>query len=252
MLSRRHVLAGAAAVAAAPLLLQGQASAAEGTDWVEWLATHRDNVGVFADDGRGGRIAHQACRLSPLASAYKAIHAATDYLHGLLGVPALIGQWLRLWWPGTNDELARRFLTDPEFRAAARARPAPGLDAQLAWAKTTHRGSAADVASLHRAIATERIPGRNYLEFAFSGSLEPGELGIGYKGGELAGVINAGFSLRRTDGTVATSAVLVSDLAADDYITLHSGVNDFILGLCLGMLRDPATWQRVSRELVHA
>ena len=340
MLSRRHVLVGAAAVAAAPLLLPGQASAAEGTDWVEWLAAHRDNVGLFADDGRGGRIAYRECRLSPLASAYKAIHAATfagsginpqrqikirdweayylpgtdggahpnalqrlgipldgpyakdpeqlvpldsvakamivwsdntatDYLHDLLGVPALqrtaarggwpnaqvpalLGQWLRLWWPGPNDELARRFLTDPEFRAAARAQQAPGLDAQLSWAKTTHRGSAADVASLHRAIATERIPGRSYLEFAFSGSLEPGELGIGYKGGELAGVINAGFSLRRTDGTIGTSAVLVSDLAMDDYLAVHAGENDFILGLGLGMLRDPAVLTRVGKALGHA
>jgi hypothetical protein len=339
MLSRRHVLAGAAAVAAAPLLLPGRALAAETTDWFDWLARHRGNVGVFADDGRGHRIAHQECRLSPLASAYKAIHAAAfagsginpqrqirigdweayylpgtdggthpqalqwlgipldgpyakdpdqlvpldsvvkamdlwsdnaaaDYLHDLLGVPALrrtaarggwpnaqvpalIGQWLRMWWPGTNDELAKRFLTDPEFRAAARAKQPPGLDAQLAWAKTTHRGSAVDLASLHRAIATERIPGRRYLELTFAGLLQPGELGIGFKGGEVPGVLTVGFSLRRADGTIGTNAVLVSDLASDDYLALHTNEVDFVL-FCLGMLRDPAMFAKVRQTLGHA
>ena len=340
MLSRRHVLAGAAAVAAAPLLLPGRAVAAEGTDWVDWLSKHRDNVGVFADDGRGGRIAYRECRLSPLASAYKAIHAATfagsginprrqikirdwearylpgtdgnahpnslamlgiptngawatnpdqlvpldwvvqamivqsdntaaDYLHDLLGVPALrrmaarggwpdaevpalIGQVLRLWWPGTNDELATRFVTDPEFHTAALAKvsQAPIMD-PFAWTKTTHRGSALDLASLHRAIATARIPGRHYLELALAGAVQPGELGIGFKGGSLPGVITAGLSLRRADGTVAAGAVLLSDLATADYFAILENSNEFI-GFCVTMLRDPTTFRRVGTALGHA
>jgi Beta-lactamase enzyme family len=363
MLSRRSLLAGAVAVAAAPMLFAGRAVAAESVlfpvpaaaavpmpftgravaaesiDWFDWLARHRGNIAVFADDGRGHRIAYRECRLSPLASAYKAIHAATfagsginpqrqikirdweayylpgtdggvhpqalqwlgipvdgpyakdpdqlvpldavaramivwsdnaaaDYLHDLLGVPALrrtaacggwpnaqvpalIGQWLRIWWPGTNDDLARRYLTDPQFRAATLAKQAPGLDEVLAWAKTTHRGSAADLASLHRAIATERIPGRNYLELAFAGLRQPDELGIGFKGGEVPGVLTVGFSLRRDDGTIGTIAVLVSDLAADDYLALHANEVDFIL-VCLGLLRDPAAFHHVGKVLGHA
>jgi hypothetical protein len=340
VLSRRHVLMGAAAVATAPLLLPGQAVAAEGTDWVGWLAQHRDNVKVFADDGRGHRVAHQECRLSPLASAYKAIHAATfagsginpqrqikirdweayylpntdggahpkslamlgipangawaanpdqlvpldwvvqamiiqsdntaaDYLHDLLGapalrrtaarggwpdaqVPALIGQILRLWWPGTNDDLARRFLTDPEFHAAALAELAqPTTVDPLAWAKTTHRGSAVDLASLHRSIATERIPGRHYLELALAPLVQPGELGIGYKGGEFPGILNLAFSLRRADGTIGVSVVLVSDLTAVDYRALQANEGDFAV-LFLTMLRDPATFTQIGRALGHA
>lgn len=340
MLSRRHVLVGAAAVAAVPLLLPGQASAAEGIDWVDWLAQRRGNVGLSADDGHGHRIAHQECRLSPLASAYKAIHAATfagsgisprrqirirdweayylpgtdggahpnslamlgipangawaadpdqlvpldwvvramiiqsdnsaaDYLHDLLGVPALrrtaarggwpdaqvpalIGQVLRLWWPGTNDELARRFLDDPDFHTAALAKVSqpPILD-PFAWTNTTHRGSALDVTSLHRAIATERIPGRRYLELALAGSVRPGELGIGFKGGSLPGVITVGLSLRRADGTVATSAVLLSDLAGDDYFAVLENSNDLV-GFCVTMLRDPAVFAKIGPALGHA
>jgi hypothetical protein len=341
MLSRRHLMTGAAAVAAVPLLAgRAAAETSTTTDWFDWLARRRGNVGVFADDGRGRRIAYRECRLSPLASAYKAIHAATfagsgispqrqirirdweayylpgtdggahptalqqlgipvdgayaadpdqlapldtvaqamivfsdnaatDYLRNLLGVPALrrtaarggwpdaqvppiIGQVLRLWWPGTNDELTRRFVHDPEFHAAALAaltRP-PILD-PFAWTNTTHRGSALDVASLHRAIATGRVPGRHYLELAFAQSLQPGELGIGYKGGNLPGVLTVGFSLRRADGTVATTAVLVSDLAPTDYSELLRDGDDFIL-FCLSMLRDPAVFAKVATTLGHA
>ncbi len=343
MLSRRHVLAGAAAVAAVPLLLPGRAVGAESTDWIGWLAQRRDHVSLYADDGRGHRIALHPDRPVPMASAYKAIHAATfagsglnpqrqikirdwetrylpaydsgahpgalgwlgipvngyyaadpdqlvtldsvvramivwsdnaaaDYLHDLLGVPALrrtaacggwpnaemateLGDMLRLWWPGTSDELSQRFLTDASFKqeALVKLSQVPSIDAQLAWTNTTHRGSALDVASLHRAIATQRIPGRNYLEQGapFVEPL-PGELGIGYKGGSLPGVLNSGFSLRRGDGTVGTSAVLVDNLSWVDFKALNDGGLDYLTDVCLGMLRDPATWQRVSRELGHA
>lgn len=340
MLSRRHMLLGTAAVAAVPLLAPARANAATGIDWADWLVQHSDQVKVFAEDGRGGRIAHQECLLSPLASAYKAIHAATfagsginpqrrikirdwearylpgtdggvhpqalqwlgipvdgpyaadpdqlvtldsvakamivfsdnaaaDYLHDLLGVPALrrtaarggwpdaqvpslIGQVLQLWWPDRPEqELDRRYVHDAAFRAEVLKQTLPGLEAQMAWAKTTHRGSARDLASLHRAIATERIPGRNYLELAFADAVQPGELGIGFKGGELPGILTLGFSLRRADGTVATTAVLVSDLAVDDYLALHDNENDFVL-FGLAMLRDPAVFARVGQALGHA
>jgi hypothetical protein len=160
---------------------------------------------------------------------------------------------LRIWWPGTSDELSARFVADASFKNAALAKLSemPGIDAQLAWTRTTHRGSAADLASLHRSIATGRIPGRHYLELAYAPAVGQGELGIGYKGGSLPGVVTIGFSLRRKDGTVATSAVLVEDLSWDDFKALSTSA-EFVNGTCLGLVRDPATWQRVSRELVHA
>jgi hypothetical protein len=347
MLSRRHLLAGAAAVAAAPLLLPGQALASAevdppATDWIEWLAQRRDHVSLYADDGRGHRLAWQANRPVPMASAYKAIHAATfadsginpqrrikirdwetrylpgldggahpaslamlgipangpwaanpdqlvpldwvvqamivqsdnaaaDYLHDLLGEPALrrtaarggwpnaelateLGDMLRLWWPGTSAELSRRFVTDASFKQAALAKLSqlPSVDAQLAWTPTTHRGTALDVASLHRSIATQRIPGRHYLELTFADALLPGELGVGFKGGSLPGLFNIGLSLRRTDGTVATTAVLVADLSWDDYLALYAGEVDYFSQVCLGLLRDPAVFRRIGQVLVHA
>ncbi|MFC0539996.1 serine hydrolase [Kutzneria chonburiensis] len=343
MLSRRSLLAGAAAVAAVPLLTPARAMAdAPTTDWVQWLAQRRDHVSLYADDGRGRRLALRPNHQVPMASAYKAIHAATfagsgispqrqikirdweapylpgldggahpaaltrlnipndgrratdpdqlvpldwvvqaaimesdnaaaDYLRDLLGVPALrrtaacggwpnaemateLGDMLRLWWPGTSEELSARFLSDASFKQAALAKLAelPTPQAQLAWTPTTHRGTALDVAALHRSIATGRIPGRRYLEQLLAGALLPGELGIGFKGGELPGVLNFGLSLRRADGTIATTAVLATGLPLADYLTLHDGQVDYFVQVVLGMLRDPVTWQRVARDVVHA
>jgi hypothetical protein len=39
-------------------------------------------------------------------------------------------------------------------------------------------------------------------------------LGVGFKGGSLAGVLTQGFELRRTDGTVATAVWLIDGLSA--------------------------------------
>jgi len=342
VLARRSVLAGAAAVVAAPLLMPARAMADEPTtDWIQWLAQRRDHVSLYADDGRGRRLALRPNHQVPMASAYKAIHAATfagsginpqrqikirdweahylpgldggahlyslamlgipaegwyakdpdqlvpldwvvqamiiqsdnaaaDYLHDLLGARALqrtaacggwphaevateLGDMLRIWWPGTSDELSARFVADASFKQAALAKLAelPSIDAQLAWTRTTHRGSAADLASLHRSIATQRVPGRHYLELAYAPLVGQGELGIGYKGGSLPGVVTIGFSLRRADGTTGSTAVLVENLGWDDFTALSNSA-EFVNGVCLGLLRDPATWQRVAREVVHA
>jgi beta-lactamase class A len=354
------MLAGAAAVAAvaAVPLLAGPAMAATPTpgltspvpsdptppetDWIAWLAQRRDHVSLYADDGRGRRLALRPNRQVAMASAYKAIHAATfagsginpqrqirvrdweahylpaydsgahpralarlgipvngyyaadpdqlvpldslvhvmivesdnaaaDYLHDLLGVPALrrtaacggwpdaemateLGDMLRLWWPGTSDELSRRFLTDEAFKntALAKLSQPPSTDAALAWTNTTHRGSAVELASLHRAISIQRIPGRRYLEQDYTGALRPGELGLGLKGGSLPGVVTVGLSLRRVDGTVGTVALLVDNLSLAEGQSISADVDDYLLQGPLGMLRDPAAWQRIAREVVHA
>lgn len=44
--------------------------------WVGWLATHRDDVTVVVDDGRGATVVHRGDQPSPLASASKVLHLA--------------------------------------------------------------------------------------------------------------------------------------------------------------------------------
>ncbi|WP_037309300.1 serine hydrolase [Amycolatopsis orientalis] len=78
MLTRRHLLAGAAAGSAA-LLLPGTANAA-GPDrsteqgWLDWLAFHRRDVSALIDDGAGRRAARNADVRRVLASSIKVVH----------------------------------------------------------------------------------------------------------------------------------------------------------------------------------
>ncbi|MFI9388779.1 serine hydrolase [Kutzneria sp. NPDC052558] len=223
-----------------------------------------------------GKYAADPDQLIPLDWVVQAMivqsdNAAADYLRDRLGVPALrrtaacggwpnaevapeLGQMLRLWWPGANDELAARFLADATFRTRALAElsDVPTTDAMLAWTKTTNRATPRDLASLFRSIATGRVPGQHYLELPTQGGTLPGELGIGYKGGSHPGVIDMALYLRRADGTVVTATIMVSELSWSDWLAMNAGVGDYSVQIGLGLLRDPATWQRVSRELVHA
>ncbi|OXM45855.1 hypothetical protein CFP71_37820 [Amycolatopsis thailandensis] len=78
MLTRRHLLAGAAAGSAA-LLLPGIASAAQPDTttqqgWLDWIAAHRRDVSVLIDDGAGRRAAHNADTGRLLASSVKVVH----------------------------------------------------------------------------------------------------------------------------------------------------------------------------------
>lgn len=77
MLTRRHLLAGAAAGSAA-LLLPGTATAAQdtttGQGWLDWIAAHRGDVSVLIDDGAGHRASRNADVRRVLASSVKVVH----------------------------------------------------------------------------------------------------------------------------------------------------------------------------------
>lgn len=80
MLTRRHLLAGAAAGSAA-LLLPGTASAtttAPDTSteqgWLDWITAHRRDVSVLIDDGAGRRAALNTDVERVLASSIKVVH----------------------------------------------------------------------------------------------------------------------------------------------------------------------------------
>lgn len=138
-LSRRSLLI--AAGAATPLLLTRPAFAAppdlatpEG--WLAWAAAHRDDLGLVLDDGRGGRLAHRADAVQPLASAVKVLHlaayqdaVASGVLDPREGVRA--GDWERYYVPtdggahaaalqhlGVPLDETGLYAADPEHRVA--------------------------------------------------------------------------------------------------------------------------------------
>lgn len=167
-------------------------------------------------------------------------NAATDYLLDRLGDRALIdvteaagwvgftpstklGSMLRLLdssvTPDTERDAARRYAADPTYRAQFAGKAMPGIERQAEWAQTTDRGSAADVASIHRAIASGEFGAgtdiaRRQLEWQ---PAPPGLAALGFKGGALPGVLTDAIYIRRPDGTVATAVLLNQRMPTDSW-----------------------------------
>ncbi|MGW0523597.1 serine hydrolase [Crossiella sp. NPDC003009] len=211
---------------------------------------------------------------------YFSDNAATDYLRHLLGEPALRRAALRGGWAGadTRSKLAdflylllpeevrpgvprrdmgarleQRFLTDPAFRAHARAKVlsgTPSWETQTAWARDSGGASAATLAGLHRALATGRFPepARRHLEHSLAAIRPPEVAGIGFKGGSLAGVLTAGMSVRWRDGRIGTVAVLLTGMTEPDW-TAATGESSIYLRSVLDLLLDPAWLDRVATAL---
>src|SRR6266540_727431 len=75
--------------------------------WLEWLAGHRGDVSVVADDGAGQRFAHNADVPRVLASTIKVVHLlayTTAVAGGRLdpGEPVPVGDW-DAWHPFDGD-----------------------------------------------------------------------------------------------------------------------------------------------------
>ncbi|MCK2245375.1 MULTISPECIES: serine hydrolase [unclassified Crossiella] len=135
MLSRRRLLTAGALTAGSALLLPGLANAAPSTSttsdfstregWLAWLATHRDQVGVFADNGARACLSHRAQESQPLASAVKPVHLAAYTLSGLApDTKVTVGEWERFYLPHTDGgahEHSQRLLgieADPATKLA--------------------------------------------------------------------------------------------------------------------------------------
>ncbi|RKT82520.1 Beta-lactamase enzyme family protein [Saccharopolyspora antimicrobica] len=150
--------------------------------------------------------------------------------------------------------LERRFSTDAALREQVVDRllrnGLPPHEHQLSWAGRTMSSTAAELAALHRAIATDDFPSeaaavaRTHLERPLSGHLPPGVLGIGLKGGSLPGVLTCGLTVRHADGTTASGALL----AHGDISPEQLGNGDPGLPLLLAM-QQPEWRDRLARAL---
>ncbi|RRO14933.1 hypothetical protein EIL87_19660 [Saccharopolyspora rhizosphaerae] len=124
--------------------------------------------------------------------------------------------------------LEQRYRDDPALRAEAVRRleaGVPGYPAQVVWASATSAGSAEQLAAVHRALSTGGGLAREHLERPLAGSLPPGVLGIGLKGGSLPGVLTSGISVRREDRTLGWGALLAhGDINAEQLSTGDPGL----------------------------
>lgn len=222
-------------------------------------------LGIPCDDYGIADDPEQTVPLDALAAAMIDFsdNAATDYLRVRLGDRALhraaaAGGWhrpdlrslqgevLQLILPecaapagapaalrrAIGDRLAARFVRDLKFRDQVFAR-IPEMpqttDEQWPWTRGHGRGTAAQLAGMHHALAGGRFRPRQalpivhgHLERALAPLTPEGADGVGFKGGSLPRTLNLGLSVRWQDGRTGVLALMLS------------GVSDADLG-------DPAT-----------
>ncbi len=146
---------------------------------------------------------------------------------------------------GTNRRVAeidaaRAYADDPAqhaaaaqraaaIEAAAAATPAPSpapdsaLEPALRWFDGSPGGTATQLAGIHRRAETGQLGMevspvvRRHLERVLAKKLPAGVLGAGQKGGNLPGLVTNAFTLRRADGTVGVSVLMLSGLAWEPY-----------------------------------
>ncbi|AUI60651.1 serine hydrolase [Amycolatopsis sp. BJA-103] len=243
-----------------------------------WLGVPCDDYGIAKDPEQRVPLA----RL-PEAMIFFSDNAATDYLRTRLGDPALQlaaarGGWVRpdtrslggevlmLMMPeyapppgspvavrrALGDAVARRFVADPAFRAEAFARfpTMPGTpDAQWPWVKGHARGTASELFSLHRSLASGRYrPGgalaREILARPLSDRVPPGASEVLVKDGALPRTLTIGLSVRWPGGRSGTAAVLLHGVTDQDT------QNELpLIDALLAALSDPARFAALERAL---
>ncbi|QLY34703.1 serine hydrolase [Nocardia huaxiensis] len=198
------------------------------SEWERWVFPGTDGG---AHDSARTRLTGDTVTLDELVSAMirESDNSVPDYLRARLGDRALveaaaIGGWqdyipssklgdvIRAVDPSVTDTwaAARRYVDDPDYRAAMQSKSMPSYDAQAAWADTTPTGSARQLASMHRSIASGSFgPGADIARAQLEWTTPPdGFVAMGFKGGSYPGVLTDTFYLRRADGTVATAVLL--------------------------------------------
>lgn len=244
-----HLAAYAQAVAAGRLDPNEQIPMIE---WERWYAPGTDagahltalkRLGI-ADDGVGAADIDSSVRLDDMISAMiqESDNSVPDYLRHRLGDQALIdaaaaGGWSDFQVPtliGTNLasfdparpteglwELAQRFAYDQAFRESYSASLASApIATQVAFfADNGPMGSADQLTSMYRSIVTGSFgPGTDTIRRQLEWHTAPdGFTSMGFKGGNVPGVLTEAFEFTRPDGSTATAVWLISGMNEEQY-----------------------------------
>ncbi|WP_072807150.1 serine hydrolase [Rhodococcoides yunnanense] len=228
-------------------------------DWERWYVPGTDGgahpaalqrLGI-SNDGIGAADPSGTVRLDDMVTAMmqESDNSVPDYLRFRLGddalidaaaaggwdgfdAPTLVGDVLALFDPqlGIGDRwaTANRWAFDQPFRESVSASiQIPTYDEQVERVQNAFtRGSAAQLSTLYRSFADGSYgPGTDVVLRQLEYQPAPtGALGLGFKGGNLPGVVAQAFELRRDDGTVATAVWLTDQLPADRYEAALNGI----------------------------
>ena len=272
-----HLAAYARAVAAGQLDADEQVPL---LDWERWYVPGTDGgahpaaldrLGI-ANVGVGATDLGATARLDDMVTAMiqESDNAVPDYLRYRLGDDALVeaaaaGGWegfeastlvttvLAVFDPalGEGDQwaTAQRWAFDEQFRAVTGADVVlPAYEDQAAAVELVGaKGSAAQLDSLYRSLADGSFGegadiALRQLEYQ---PAPDGAQGLGFKGGNLPGVLTQAFELRRDDGTVATAVWLTDGLPADRYDAANAGFGNQQM-LIIDALQSPEVLDRIA------
>lgn len=250
-------------------------------DWERWSVTGSETAHAQALDslhipreGTHARDPDRTVTLDQLADQISiwSDNAAPDHLRARLGDQALLDTARAVGWndvelpdeagflvsfftpelvPPAADRaarraaewsLARRYATDPAFRADVDSRPVPAGADEPRFDDGGPGGTARQLEALWSAIGHGTVPGADRARAITEQgpSRLPGVIGVGVKGGSMAGVLTRGTELRREDGTVATAVLLVHHMDPQDTgrVTASSQAFDDVL---TASVEDPGT-----------
>lgn len=249
-------------------------------DWERWYVPGTDagahpaaldRLGI-ANDGIAATDPEATVRIDDMVSAMiqESDNSVPDYLRYRLGdqaivdaaatggwenfeVPSLVTDILSLYDPavagGDRWETAQMWAFDPQFRAQVSAAIQPSTyEEQADRVRSTFRGGSAEqLNGIYRAFTDATFGDASdtvvrQLEWQPAGD---SVLGVGFKGGNLAGVLTQGFELRRNDGTVATAVWLTDGLPADRFDQAMTGIG-VQQGLILGAMQSSDVLDRIA------
>ncbi|MEU6237768.1 serine hydrolase [Kitasatospora sp. NPDC047058] len=236
-------------------------SAADGRAGGPLLALAKAMI-AFSDNSAADLLLH---RLGPeqLVLAGQRHGWAEPDVRSLLGELLLLVEEEPLAERGTGErrlrgyELRDRYLADPRFRDAVRARAAITVSRgpypeQCRWAAGGPAGSAGDLGRLLGSIAAGAVAGdepsalaQRFLEVADSRSSVPGVVGVGFKGGAVPGVLSAAVNVRWADGRTGAAALVATGLDRTGYV---SGVGSGSLPALLRSALTGGTWAERLRD----
>ncbi|WP_328607581.1 class A beta-lactamase-related serine hydrolase [Amycolatopsis sp. NBC_00345] len=242
-------------------------------------------LGVPCDEYGVAKDPEQRVPLQKLAEAMilSSDNAAADYLHARLGGPALRaaaakGGWPNpdvrmfggetLMWifpeyappPGTpvpvrralGNALSDRFARDTEFRNRVLPQifshpPTPEWTRE--WVAHTGRAPAADLFSMHRALATgggkAAALARDVLASSLPGAVPPGADSLLFKGGSLPGVITIGLDLL-APGRTGTCVLMLENVSDVDFANTGP-----LIEASISYLATPGGFTGLERALGH-
>ncbi|TLF78637.1 serine hydrolase [Nocardia cyriacigeorgica] len=234
------------------------------SEWERWYLPGTDGG---AHPKARARLTGATVTLDQLVSAMiqESDNAVHDYLRDRLGDQALIdaaaaggwhgytpstklGEIIRALDPGSDGDwaTAQRYASDPAYRTAIQSKTLPPLDIQMAWTETTATGSARQLASMFRAIATGSFGSGSDVARAQLEWPQPpaGSVAIGAKSGSYPGMLADAVYLRRADGTVATAVLLDHRMPESTWNSALATVSE--QQLLIRAMTEPETWRRLA------